>query len=271
LTRMKTSIHRHSFGLTVVAGLAIAACAMVTAAEPKKHGTDILHLSIRERMVNGGVTADASGQAELKWDKQGHANHQEVHLHLKGLDSDTDYQLAASTNDGSNATPVLTFTTDDEGRADIDLRDKGPKPQHAESKNGKVKAQLPPELEPVTQINQVLVLDTNGATVLTGSFDAPDKFELLVKRDLSTADIRAKLEIHANQHKGKLRLEAKGLQPGIQYSLALNGTVADSEMADNEGKVHLRAELDNPADILTLMTVDLLDADSNVVVSATLP
>jgi hypothetical protein len=164
---------------------------------------------------------------------------------------------------------VVQFNTDKEGKADIQLRDKGPK--HDESKNGKVKIQLPAALRPVSGINELVVLDANGATVLTADLTAPDKFEYLVKRDLSTDTVDALLQIKANGHKAQVRLSASGLDAGAEYSLALNGTVAGSASADTKGKLKIGAELDSPGDILALSSVALLDAGTNTVVSTTLP
>src|SRR6266704_188930 len=231
-----------ALGLTVLADEA--------AKKPKTHGTDIFHLSLQKRMVNGGVLAGASGRVDVHLDTQGKGNHQDVHLQLTGLDASASYQLAALLDDDTNLTQVVSFTPDDEGHADIHLRDKGPK--HPDNKNGHVNAQLPPELQPITLIHQLLVSDTNGATVLSADLTAPDRFQYLVKRDLSTGDIRAKMQIKSDNHKGQVRLDARGLQTGSQYSLALNGNVAGSETADHEGKINLRADLQNAADIFAL-------------------
>src|SRR5438128_1373877 len=125
--------------------LGLTVLAEESAREPKKHGTDILHLSIQKRMANTGVIANAGGQVKLQWHEQGKANHQGLNVKLTGL------------------------------------------------------------------------------------------------------------------------------EPGAAYSLALNGNVAGSDSADAKGRVSLRAELDNPADVLALSSAALLDAGTNTVVSTTLP
>src|SRR5205823_4158575 len=96
---------------------------------------------------------------------------------------------------------------------------------------GKIKMQLPAELEPVTEIHELVVLDSTGATLLSADLTAPDKFEYLVKRDLSTDTVGASLEIKANGHKAQVKLSASGLEAGAQYSLAINASVAGTETA----------------------------------------
>jgi len=264
---MKSTTHIPGWLIAASAAAAMFTFTATAGDKPKKE-KGIFHLSIQERMVNEGALAAARGKAQIQLDQENQkAAHQKVKLHIDGLDSSATYQLAAQVDDDTNLTQIATFTPDHEGKANIELREKGPK--HPDSKYGHVHAQLPPELQPVTLIHQLLVSDTNGATVLSADLTSPDKFEYLVKADLSSGDIRAKLGIKANSHKGQVHLDAKGLEAGSDYSLALNGTVAGSATADHEGKVNLRAELQNVADIFALETVELLDASSTAVVSAT--
>jgi hypothetical protein len=267
---MKRSTYCNCWLLTAGAALALFTFTAKAGDEPKKHGKGILHLDIHQRMANEGILAAASGKADVQLHKEGDKDsHEKVKLHLKGLDVGVTYQIAALLNEDTNLIQVATFTPDHEGKAEVELREKGPK--HSESKDGHVKAQLPSELRPVTLISELLVIDANGAAILTADLSNPQKFEYLAKRDLSDGDIRAKLEIKANHNKARVRLDAKGLEPDAEYSLALNGNVAGSNTANSEGKVDLRAELLNPADVLTLSSVALLDSGTNTVLSATLP
>src|SRR5881296_3665750 len=85
---------------------------------------------------------------------------------------------------------------------------------------GHLRQPLPDALNPVSGIHELTVLDANQQTVLTADLAAPDKFEYLLKGDLSTDTIEASLDIKANAHKAKLNLKADGLSPNSQYSLA---------------------------------------------------
>src|SRR5882762_7451466 len=102
---MKRLTHMHRYILTASAiALGLTALAGTSGEKSKKHGTDILHLSIQKRMANSGVLADASGRVEIHWNEQGKANHQEINLKLKGLEAGAAYQLAALLNDDTNLT-----------------------------------------------------------------------------------------------------------------------------------------------------------------------
>src|SRR5436190_8966379 len=208
--KQNLNISRHVY----VAGaiLALAGLTVSSAEKPPIPGKDLLHFAIHERMLNEGAVARASGQLDLHVDTHGNKSHEDLHLHLRGLDPTATYQLGAPLNGDSNVTQVVTFTPDREGNSDIHLREKGPK--NPKSKNGHVDAQLPPELQPVTLIDQLLVSDTSGVAVLTADLTAPDHFEYLAKRDLSAGDIQARLDIKSNNHKAQVHLTAKGLEAG---------------------------------------------------------
>src|SRR2546423_252342 len=131
---MKRHTHMHKYLFitgSVLVGL--TALAVDSLQKSKKHGTDILHFAVEKRMADDGVATNASGKVQVHWNKQGKANHQDVHVNVKGLDTEATYQLAALVNDDTNLTTVTEFSTDKHGKADIELRDKGGKPQKDEA------------------------------------------------------------------------------------------------------------------------------------------
>jgi hypothetical protein len=264
---MKLTSHNH-LKLTMASALFSLSLSVLAARGDKNH--DILHVSLQKKMNNEGALASAAGSVNLRYDLEGNKNpHQDLHLKIKGLDDTVSYQLSAQVDDNTNLTQVLSFTSDHEGKADIHLREKGPK--HPHDHDGHLDGQLPAELTPVTGIHQLIVSDTNGTAVLTADLTSPDKFEYLAKRDLSVDTIHAKLEIKANAQNAKLHLEASGLQAGSQYSLAINGNVASTVTATNDGHVDIHAQLENASDVFALTSVALVDASSNTVVSTTFP
>jgi hypothetical protein len=126
-------------------------------------------------------------------------------------------------------------------------------------------------LEPVGHIHQLFVLDNTGTNVvLTADFTTASSFQYLVKRNISSDSVNAELRIIANPGKAQVRLSASGLAAG-DYTLLLNDTAAETQTADDHGRVDIRTELANPADILSVSSVSLIDAGTNVVVSTTLP
>jgi hypothetical protein len=271
--------------LTAGAALAITALTAYSGDKPKggkggNHGTDIIHLSAKVQMDNGGIVTNASGQARIDWHQQGNANHQDLVVNVRELDAETSYDLEALLNDDTNLTSVVSFTTDVDGNASIDLEDKGHNNNghghghghaYGHNKPGHTKDTLPAALEPVGQIHQLFVLDTTGTNVvLTADFTTARSFQYLVKRNISSDTVNAELRIIANPGKAQVRLSASGLAAG-DYTLLLNDTAAETQTADDDGRVSIRTELANPADILSVSSVSLIDAGTNVVVSTTLP
>jgi hypothetical protein len=271
--------------ITAGAALAITALTAYSGDKPKgekggNHGTDIIHLSMKVQMDNGGVVTNASGQARIDWHQQGNANHQDLVINVRGLDADTSYDLEALVNDDTNLTSVVSFTTDGEGTASIDLEDKGHNNNghghghghaYGHDKHGHVKDTLAAGLEPVGDIHQLFVLDNTGTNVvLTANFTTANCFQLLVKRNISSDTVNAELRIMANPGKAQVQLSASGLAAG-DYTLLLNDTAAVTQTADEHGRVDIRTQLANPADILSVSSVSLVDAGTNVVVSTTLP
>jgi hypothetical protein len=267
--------------LTAGVALAITALTAYSGDKPKgpkggNHGTDIIHLSVRVQMDNGGIVTNASGSARIDWHQQGNADHQALQVNVRGLDAETSYELDALLNDDTNLTSGVTFTTDSEGNASINLEDKGHNNNghghaYGHNKPGHTKDTLPAALEPVGHIHELFVLDNTGTNVvLTADFTTASSFQYLVKRNISSDTVNAELWIKANADKAQFRLLASGLAAG-DYTLLLNNTGAQTQTADDHGRVDIRTELANPADILSVSSVSLVDAGTNVVVSTTLP
>jgi hypothetical protein len=274
--------------LTAGAALAITALTGYSGDKPKgpkgpkggNHGTDIIHLCVQVQMDNGGIVTNASGSARINWNQQGNANHQSLQVNVRGLDADTSYELDALLNDDTNLTTGVSFTTDAEGNASINLEDKGQNDNghghghghaYGHNKPGHTKDTLPAALEPVGHISELMVLDSTGTNVvLSADFTSATSFQYLVKRNISSDTVNAELRIIANPGKAQIRVSASGLAAG-DYTLLLNDTAAAMQTADDHGRVDIRAELANPADILSVSSVSLIDAGTNVVVSTTLP
>jgi hypothetical protein len=272
--------------LTTGAALAITAFTALSGPKPGKggqggnHGTDIIHLSVQVQMDNGGIVTNVTGSARIDWHQQGNANHQDLVVNVRGLAAETSYDLEAQLNSDTNLTSVLSFNTDAEGNASINLEDKGHNNNghghghghaYGHNKPGHTKDTLPAALEPVGRIQQLFVLDNTGTNVvLSADFTTASSFQYLVKRNISSDTVNAELRIIANPGKAQVRLSASGLAAG-DYTLMLNDTAAQTQTADDHGRVGIRTELSNPADILSVNSVSLVDAGTNVVVSTTLP
>lgn len=218
-------------------------------------------------MVNTGVLVDASGRVDIKQSHAGKADDQRVQIKLEHLEPYANYDLVATVGE-SNVVEVVEFTANQEGHAKIDLRSKEKKEK---SEPGEVRAGLPAELSPITSIENLAIVDAAGQTILTSDLNGLHKLHVVFKRSLENGEVQGKLYVHAHAKKAKVKLHASGLTPETEYSLALNGGVAGTAISNPKGKLVLHVELVNPLDVLSLETIELLDADGNVLLSTTLP
>lgn len=252
--------------MLAVAGAAAFVATPILAKPHAGHGTDILHFSIRENFQNPGVEAGASGAVQAGQNEQGNANNQKLDILLKGLNASTTYSLFALTGDNSNATFVANFTTDGSGSSAMHYRSVGN--GHG---GGKGKTALPDSLNPISNIRQLSVADTNTATVLTADFTSPDKLQYLVQRDISnTTGVSAGLRIKATTNQTQFKLTASGLAGTTDYLLAINDAVVQTNTSDMGGNLTITTQ-QSGLDVLDIHSVALWDTASNVVVSTTLP
>ena len=231
-----------------------------------KHGTDILHLSIRANLSNQGVISNATGFVSLTENQQGNSHHQELDLFVKHLDTSSTYQLLAQVNDDTNLTSVGTFDTDDNGNAALHYRDFG----HGNGM-GHGRLALPAALNPLSTVHGLSINDGSNQPVLIADLTSPNKLQYLIKRDLSTDTVDATLRIKAMTSQTQFRLNASGLMPTNDYLLVLNGSVVQTETSDSKGSLAIKSLVANPVEILDLTSVALWDSSSNVVLSTTLP
>src|SRR5690348_7136607 len=193
------------------------------------HGTDVLHYSTKATFQNQQVEAGASGSVSVNQNEQGNANNQRVDISLKGLTAGETYSLVALTGGSSTPVPVDSITTDARGNAKVRYQ------SNSNGKgNGKGKAALPDAINPVTSINELDVVDTNSATVLTADFTSTNKFQYLVKRDISDTNgvVSAQLSLKDVNGQAQFTVMASGLAGSTDYSLAVNGTVVQTGTAD---------------------------------------
>jgi len=187
---MKISSKSNVLRRLIVVTLAVTAGVLVAKPgnKPHKHGTDILHLSIRESLSNEGVVSNANGFVNLTENQQGNAHHQELDLLVKHLDANTTYQLVALVNDDTDGTAVGSFDTDANGNAALRYRDFG----HGNGM-GHGRLALPAALNPLSTVHGLSINNSSNQTVLSADLTSPNKLQYLIKRDLSTDTVEASL------------------------------------------------------------------------------
>jgi hypothetical protein len=188
-------------------------------------------------------------------------------VHLKDLEANTAYQLRALVGDDTNAVTVADFTSNGDGNANLDYKST----EKTKGSSTDVKGNLPPALNPVTNIKSLSVADVSGQTVLTAEVNALQKLHYMVQRRLTEGDIKGNLHINASDKGGQVRLDARGLEPESDYSLALNGTSAATATSDKKGKVKFKVDITDPMQVLGVNTIELRDASGTAVLSETLP
>jgi hypothetical protein len=239
----------------------LAALTFASVASAQNYGTDVLHLD-RRALMTGSLEQDAAGFVAASYKAQGKTEHQSLKIELSGLDTNSIYLLGALMGDDTNVVDIAPIEVDAQGDASINYQTNG---------NGKSKNPLPTELNPVSAIREVVVLNTNLETVLTAELNDPDFLQYLVKRNLSTGNVKAMLQIKATTEKLQFRLTSSGLMATNDYLLAINGDIDQTVQTDSKGKLSVKGLVNPPSNALELKSVALWDVSSNVVFSAELP
>lgn len=230
-----------------------------------QQGTDILHYSVTKAMSNDGVESNAVGSVKAHQNEQGHADNQQLNISVSGLTGGTTYELLA--NGDTNLADGVSFTTDSNGGASLQYRSMGNGHGHG---LGHGKSQLPLAFNPVSSVSQIDVMNSSTQAVLTADMTVPDSLQYLIKRNLSTATVDASLRIHATTSQTQFKLSASGLNATNSYLLVLNGAVAQTYTPDTNGNLQITS-LPYSGGILTLNSLALWDASSNVVFTTQLP
>src|ERR1041385_1006123 len=123
----------------------------------------------RATVTNTLVDADAQGTVQGNLTRRGAVDNQRLKISLSKLDADTTYHLAAFL--GDDVIPSVTdFQTDHRGGASVMyIKNPGAHP-------------LPAELDPISNIREVDVVNSNGDTVLQTDLTNSKSFSYSVKR-----------------------------------------------------------------------------------------
>lgn len=253
--------------------LMLLACASIGAitvlADPKSggggHGTDILHYAVAKTMSNDGVESNAAGNVQAHQNEQGHADNQQLNISVSGLTGAATYELLA--NGDTNLADGISFTTDASGAAALQYRSQG---NGNGGGHGHGRSPLPSVFDPVSSVAQIAVMNSSTQAVLSADMTNPNSLQYLIKRNLSTGNVDASLRIHATTGQTQFRLSASGLTGTSNYLLVLNGNVAQTYTADTNGDLQI-SSLPYSGGILTLNSLALWDASSNVVFTTQLP
>jgi len=249
--------------------LPMLVCHRAVAGHVSCHGTSILHFMEQAAMDGSGVESNAVGSITLKQNEQGHADNQRLAIKAASLQSNTTYDLFASVRSDTNLMEVATFTTDANGKVQLEYVKKNNGHGHGGGTT------LPDALNPLSGILSLAVVNSATQTVLSVDLTAPDHLQYLIKRCLSNDAIEtnatASLRIHATENFVQLRLEASGLTSNANYFLSINDTIETNAAADSHGSLKFDSLPSGAPAILDIDSLAIQNSTSNNVLSTTLP
>ena len=238
-------------------GLAAVVLLSPYAAIAKQGGTDISHFLSKSDMVNTGVEPAAKGQIDIQLNSQGNSSKQQVKLTVSKLNANTDYRLIAFVGGDTNATDIAGFTTDKKGSFTVSYLEKG---QGNSGKNGK---NLPASLDPLCNVQELDIVNGSTNTVLSAMLGNPDNGQYMVKSTMKTVGFlpaaKGDFRIKANSKTTQFLLKASGLTANTDYSLVLNGEIAQTYTSDSSGNLNISSLPANSPSVLEIQTLALTD------------
>lgn len=261
--KARTTLLAFGLGITTLALWAAPSLGM-------KGGTDILHMTLRTGLAPTGADPDAAGMLVGMLRQQGKADIQKLRLAVSHLAPDSTYHLFVMLRGALTPTEVLTFDTDANGEATLNLM------HHGNGKGGKT---FPLGLDPLSDVVGIEIHDDADVDVLDADLTTPDGFQYLVKRRLTPdlnvdPDAEGALFLKAHDSETSFRLVAANLDPGKDYTLAVgDGVNPDATAmvtADANGRLETTDLPVGAPDALHILTVKLMDGAS-IVLDATLP
>jgi hypothetical protein len=266
---MKTKLYPCLVAAGAVSLLALGtSIAKQSSKPPKQNGTDILHWAVSEKMLNESGPSNASASVSAKLNQQGNAYNQRLDVSVRNLETNTAYQVWAALDDDTNFVPVADFTTDESGGAKLKFMRVGSSQGKG---HGSGKLPLPAELDPISDIRELAIGNVNTQVVFSADLASPDKLQYLVKRTFTEGDVTANLRLKATTKKVQFLLYVWGLQPGTNYSLAVNDAPVAGGTSGTNGNLSFGNLPVAPSDILDVHKLAVWDSVSNSVISTELP
>lgn len=258
----------HSCSLVLVLSLTSPWIAGAEDGRPvTRQGTSVLHYTVCSHLVATEAGSNVVGNLRIQFNEQGHSQKQSLRLAARGLTPDSSYSLGALLGDETNATPVATLEANGKGRVAVSYL------STAQGNGGR--NPLPEPLLPLTSLRAIQVANSDTQTVAYAWVADSSRFEYLVKRNLTAADVNAAAEgsisLIANQRRVGFRLLAGGLTPGSDYHLAVNESVVTTAVSDQLGRLVIKGWPSNAPAVLELRSLSLLDSGSNAVLTTSLP
>jgi len=255
--------------LTIGLAIAVIFLPQDAGANPGRNlrgGSEIVQFISNTRMTNTGINPAASGRIDMTLNRQGNANNQQLNISGAGLDPNTAYLLIAFIGDDIRPTSIAEFTADPRGTFRLSYEKNG-------QRNQSPLRGLPEALDPMCNVRELDIVNSNLETVLQAVLANPDQGRYLVKRSMNNAGFisaaAGDLLIQADQHSTQFRLKASGLTPDTSYVLAIDAAAPQTNSADSAGNLTLTNLPPGSPDVLDIQTVALTDITGTNVVLIT--
>lgn len=227
---------------------------------------DLIHYNLQTSvMTNNTVDADARGTIFGLLHGSSRFQNQLLRVTLTKLDANTNYTLVVFTGADTNPVVVTNFTTNVRGSYTAAYWKRSVGAMH--------RSPLPDVLDPIINIREFQVLDSNGAMVLQAMVVNPNRINYSVRRNMeNTGFVPAavgSLRIHGTHQRTNFRLYATGLAPLTQYMVAINGTVVVTNTSNARGAWTLTKLPAGSPNFIDIKEVALADTAGNVVLITT--
>ncbi|HXF10813.1 MAG TPA: hypothetical protein VN625_08520 [Desulfuromonadaceae bacterium] len=246
------------------------AVALLLAAITHASGSDLFYFKEQSVLANQGVESNATGKVTGLHSHQGLADVEKFDFALKHLAPLTSYEVEVLVDGGSGFVPADAFMTDRSGSAVLHYQ-RIVDYHGVTQANGNGKRPLPDQMNPVNMVIGVAIVNTNSQPVLAADLLSPASMQILIIRNISTAQVPASMTIAASNTRSTVKITASNLIPNAPYALALNNQVAATGNASALGKLSIQATFPNPDDVLHLFSVSLLDGNNSRVTGTMLP
>lgn len=222
-------------------GLIVATAALLPHSDMIAAQPTIMHVNFKTTMTTNGGVGDANdqGQVDVTVTRRNSISNQRLAISLANLEPNTTYQVVALIGDDANQKSVAELTTDNRGDYKV---------LHVKNgKNGtpRGRAIVPLVLDPLCNVRELNVLNTNAELVLRAVLTNPDKGPYMVKGPLKNTGfipaVAGNFRIMDTPNFTRFRLTASGLVAHTDYLLFINGIVIQTNTANVKGKLSLSA------------------------------
>lgn len=119
------------------------------------------------------------------------------------------------------------------------------------------------------------VVTTVTQVVASADLANPTKYQYLVQRNMENDGVidgaAGSLRLRGQNNTQQFMLKATGLVTNTPYTLSINTVAGDTLVSDSKGRLTFKTLPAGSPNVLDIWSVELLGADTNTVLSTTLP